>query len=297
MRVEPRPLGLLPIIGRPMSDTTTTSERWFDEYLRTNGYDFEVEPDLGVRTRPDRVIRRVDAEAICEIKEFTTDAMRRRFPEGGSGFSSFSSNEWLLNVRRAITEAASQLEPLAADPRPLVIVLANPRGVIAEVDDHHLIEAMYGDLVVRFNLNIETGGPASDPEWVLGGGGGRLGEEKAPWVSAVVGLHRGDRQRDWQDEYWQAWKVENWPEGLPSDEEAPAVIQAYQGDLDDARKGEDVPSGEYLFLHVVETQSDTAAPLPRNILDGEGDRRWVLNREQSRYELLTSPEGEVPPTR
>jgi hypothetical protein len=72
------------------------------------------------------------------------------------------------------TEAASQLEPLAADPRPLVIVLANPRGVIAEVDDHHLIESMYGDLVVRFNVNIETGGPASDPEWVFGGGGGRL---------------------------------------------------------------------------------------------------------------------------
>jgi hypothetical protein len=47
-----------------------------------------------------------------------------------------------------------------------------------------------------------------------------------------------------------------------------------------------VPSGEYLYLHVVETASEEAVPLPRNILDAERDRRWVANREAGRYDLL-----------
>jgi hypothetical protein len=67
---------------------STESERWFDEYLDANGYTYWPEPDLGVPTRPDRLIERVGEEAICEVKEFTTDAMQRRWPEGGSQISS-----------------------------------------------------------------------------------------------------------------------------------------------------------------------------------------------------------------
>lgn len=81
----------------------TVSEEWFDEYLESNGYSYEEEPDLGVQTRPDRLIERVGIEAICEIKEFTTDAPSRRWPGGGSQIGSFSSDEWLRNVRRAIS--------------------------------------------------------------------------------------------------------------------------------------------------------------------------------------------------
>jgi hypothetical protein len=72
----------------------TVSEEWFDEYLESNGYSYEEEPDLGVQTRPDRLIERVGIEAICEIKEFTTDAPSRRWPGGGSQIGSFSSDEW-----------------------------------------------------------------------------------------------------------------------------------------------------------------------------------------------------------
>src|SRR5436190_3791756 len=123
--------------------------------------------------------------------------MQRRWPEGGRQFGSFSSDEWLRNVRRAITAAAGQLEPLADDSRPLVIVLANPHGVVAELEGPKLIEAMYGDLMLTFRLNTETGEPATEPEWTLGQGG-RLAGERAPWVSAVAGLHRADRRRDWE---------------------------------------------------------------------------------------------------
>jgi hypothetical protein len=47
-----------------------------------------------------------------------------------------------------------------------------------------------------------------------------------------------------------------------------------------------VPSGEYLYFHVVETASEEAVPLPRNILDAERDSRWVVNRETGTYEQL-----------
>jgi hypothetical protein len=31
-----------------------------------------------------------------------------------------------------------------------------------------LIEAMYGDLVITFPIDPETGGPAAEPRWALG---------------------------------------------------------------------------------------------------------------------------------
>jgi hypothetical protein len=66
-----------------------------------------------------------------------------------------------LNVRRAITQAADQLEPYAEDALPLVIVLANPHGVIAELSGGNLLEAMYGDLMVggQQGLEVEPGRP------------------------------------------------------------------------------------------------------------------------------------------
>ena len=153
----------------------TESEEWFDEYLLTHGYTWEVEPDLGVPQRPDRLIDRAGVEAICEVKEFTTDAIERRWPERTAEdegrFGSFSTEEWMLNVRRAITEKAGQLEQLAGDPRPLVTVLANPHDVVAEITGDKLIEAMYGDLQVTFRVDPETGGPAEEPFWALGEGG------------------------------------------------------------------------------------------------------------------------------
>jgi hypothetical protein len=77
---------LSPGTSSPLGRTrgVTTSEDWFDEDLDANGYSYEEEPDLGVVKRPDRLIERVGVEAICEVKEFTTDAMKRRWPEGGS---------------------------------------------------------------------------------------------------------------------------------------------------------------------------------------------------------------------
>jgi hypothetical protein len=271
----------------------TVSEDWFDEYLSTNGYTSTPEPDLGVPTRPDRLIERVGVEAICEVKEFTTDAvqrrwpaeMRERWPEDEPQFGSFRGEEWLLNVRRAISDAARQLEPLAGDPRPLVIVLANPRRVRAEITGPKLIEAIKGELAITFRVSRETGAAVAEGEWVYGEGG-RLAGGQAPWISAVAGLHRGDQLWDWQRKWIEDWKAEHLPEGPRSEDDALARVEAYRPALEEAMKTQDPPSGDYFYLHVIGTPSEDAVPLPRKILDAAWDVRWAENRETGMWELV-----------
>jgi hypothetical protein len=265
----------------------TASEEWFDDYLRTNGYLFEVEPDLGVRTRPDRLIERVCFEAICEIKEFTTDAMRRRWPEGASQFGSFGGLEWFLTVRRTISDAAQQLEPLSGDHRPLVIVLANPHGMTLPLDDDELIQAMYGELEVTFKLDTGTGAPATEPEWVLGKGG-RLADEEAPWVSAVAVLRPGNQRDEWTKQWIEDWKAKNWPDEPKTADDALARWQAYQPELERALAADDAPSGEFFSMAVIETISKGAVPVSHEIFDGDRDRRWTFNATESRYEFVVA---------
>jgi hypothetical protein len=40
---------------------------------------------------------------------------------------------------------------------------------------------------------------------------------------------------------------------------------------------------------VIDTISEEAVQLPRNVLDAERDRRWIFNREESPYELRSRP--------
>jgi len=188
-----------------LPNVPTESEQWFDEYLDMHGYTYKCEPDLGVPKAPDRLIDRIGIESVCEIKEFGADAMTRRWPEGGRQMGTFSTSEWMLGVRRQITNAAEQLEPLSGRGWPLVIVLANPQGFNVPLEaPTELLEAMYGDLQVTFPLDTTTGSPAGEPQWVLGGGGrlvdfkdGEVGEIKAPWSagwrrsSAAIGLRTG----------------------------------------------------------------------------------------------------------
>jgi hypothetical protein len=53
----------------------TASEVWFDTYLRAHGYKWEVEPDLGVQKRPDRLVMRDGLRAVCEVKQFDKDPL------------------------------------------------------------------------------------------------------------------------------------------------------------------------------------------------------------------------------
>jgi hypothetical protein len=84
----------------------------------------------------------------------------------------------------------------------------------------------------------------------------------------------------------QQWKAEHWPDGPPVGDNALTRFLAYQEELEQALEREDVPTGDYFYVDAVESISDAAVPLPRDIFDGERDRRWVVNRDAGTYELL-----------
>jgi hypothetical protein len=260
----------------------TESEAWFDAYLAEQGYTVHVEPDLGVPTRPDRLIVRAGAEAICELKEFTTDAFRRRFPEGGSGPGVFGPKEWLLTVRRTISSAARQLEPLAGDGRPLVILLANPKGMGVPLDPDELIEAMYGDLTITCDVSRETGAAVSEPVWTVGANG-RLAGGKAPWVSAVGRIRRHDREAEWRQQWIADWKKERGVGTAASEEEATRTFVECMAEYRRVEETEEIPLGIYFTIDLIETTSDDAGPLTADLFDREGDRRWALDAEAGAF--------------
>ncbi|MCP9485036.1 MAG: hypothetical protein MSC30_04200 [Gaiellaceae bacterium MAG52_C11] len=263
-----------------MPNVATDSEQWFDEYLVEHGYTYLVEPDLGVQRRPDRLTARASNEALCEVKEFTTDAMRRRFPSGESHAGVFGAEEWFLTVRRTISSAAWQLEPLAADGRPLVILLANPLGVGVPLDSDELIQAMYGDLTLNFDVSRTTGAAVSEPAW-RAGANGRLADGQAPWVSAVGRIRRRDRELEWQREWIVNWKTEHESETSETYNDAFRLWQTYTAELERAKGALDVPTGVYFSVDMIETIGDTAVRLPSDMFDGDGDRRWAFDPELS----------------
>ena len=101
----------------------TASEVWFDTYLRAHGYTWELEPDLGIPKRPDRLIHRDGLSAVCEVKQFDKDPIGWMRETGQGGW--FDENK---PVRGAVRQAANQLRPLKGRGLPLVVVLANPNG-------------------------------------------------------------------------------------------------------------------------------------------------------------------------
>lgn len=72
--------GPYPRLVRRTASTRTESEVWFEEYLREVGHSGsdEREPDLGIPTRPDYLVRAGEARAVCEVKQFTTSGLERR---------------------------------------------------------------------------------------------------------------------------------------------------------------------------------------------------------------------------
>jgi hypothetical protein len=68
---------LAPTLMHPM---TTLSEEWFVRYSRETGHVGwdQPEPDLGIARRPDLLISKGGAQAICEVKEFEDGALERR---------------------------------------------------------------------------------------------------------------------------------------------------------------------------------------------------------------------------
>jgi hypothetical protein len=225
----------------------TASEVWFDTYLRAHGYTWELEPDLGIPKRPDRLIYRDGLSAVCEVKQFDKDPIGWMRETGQGGW--FDENK---PVRGAVRQAARQLRPLKGRGLPLVVVLANPNGYHVDLSGEQVIHALYGDDTIVFTVWTGEGPPPPDladpPDYrrVVG----RNGQIRVSgqYISAVVMLHRRS------------------------------------SDFFDVRDEADVPDDE-CWVEVVPAISEEAVPLAESFFTGPNDRRWRYDRETERIEL------------
>jgi hypothetical protein len=265
----------------------TTSEEWFDRYVRDHGHDPGVpEPDLGVAKNPDRLINWNGVEVVCEIKQFDND------PFGGWQGQPRTTDlqDALKAVRRPISYAAEQLKPLAGSGRPLVVVLANPNGVPVPFSSHEVVWALYGDPVWRITINGDTGEPVGKAEY----GVDRNGQirNRHQYLSAIVALRHRTNAQDWSDALWARLKEEHAPFDPVADPEGASRVAALA--LEETHRAEgrgEIPDGDYLFADVFATKGATAEPLPENVFDGRHDSRWEFHAATSSYMRVRPPAG------
>jgi hypothetical protein len=225
----------------------TPSEVWFDTYLRSHGYQWHVEPDLGVSKRPDRLVMRDGLSAVCEVKQFDKDPLAWMYETQQAGFIDEHKP-----VRRAVKQAADQLRPLKGRGLPLVVVLANPNGYHIDLSGEQVVFALYGDDSLVFTVWTGEGSPPPDfpdpPEYkrVVG----RNGQIRVvgQYISAVVMLHRREFDFDFRDEA--------------------------------------AGPGDECWVEVIPAISQEAVPLPDSFFSGPNDRRWRYDREAERIERV-----------
>jgi hypothetical protein len=248
-------------------------ELLFESYLAEHGYpEPAYEPDLGVPTRPDYVVTRGEAEAICEVEEFNPDSGWSPAAAGPSdGFRSLK--DLLRPVRNKIRAAAKQLKPLADVGRPLVIVLANPGGAWVGLSPREMVWAMYGDPAFAFTVDAETG-EAVDEGGFITTRNGKLRNDH-PYISAVTVVFERERAVDFYDELLSAM------DGASADEKMRAIHNAQD-------RGE-VPEGHYHRLDVYRTMSVQAPRLPGELFSGPKDRLFEFDAEAGAYVSTGGP--------
>lgn len=233
------------------------SEERFERYLGEQGYTFEHEPDLGVTTRPDYFIARDSEQALCEVKEFSTTAIRDALAPMRAGV--LSDKQVFGAVRNQLDAAARQLRPLAERGLPLVVVLANPRGADVSLDPEDVMAAMYGS--PAFSIPVGPEGAAGEGTYFLNRDGAYTA--KAAYISAVVTLHEWGADQEWADRevkrFEDAWEFLRW--------------------ADEERRAGRVPEGSRRFVHVFHTASAAvgqATPLPETMFNGPDDAAWAV---------------------
>jgi hypothetical protein len=252
----------------------TLADEWFEGYLRQEGLQGadEHEPDLGVNTRPDFLIAGGPHQAVCEVKQFETSGMQRRFALPGNRYGALSHDEVFGGVRGQVKEAARQLKPLAPRGLPLVVVLANPKHIPMAFDVDHVQGSLYG--------NPTFGGPydpATGTITTIGRVKGRDGQLTIshPYLSAVVLLRRREHAADFDE----AWKAEHFPALRERHGDTTDLALAMLEELERKPPG---PPGAYFYvqvLHTVTAMSGVASKLSPAIFSGSRDEVYEPDSE------------------
>lgn len=251
-------------------DLSDVAEGWFDQYLTERGYIWEKEPDVGLPgklKRPDRLVSVDGVQVVCEVKSFNTPGLfapeefhRSENGCGWAGPKSRSMKDALKPLRSQIKQAAAQLKAAQPLEIPLVVVMANPMNCPVPSDDNSLMAAMYGDQELQGRFDPDSG-QISEWRMVLGRNGKLAGGDH-PYISAVAWLHHQDRIAGWYAQWMEEHRAQYGQDGV--------------GWLKAMREVEDqAPSGSDTWLTIVETVSDAAVRLPRDVFNGPRDVRYV----------------------
>jgi hypothetical protein len=252
----------------------TPADDWFEGYLRREGLEGadEHEPELGVSKRPDFLVASGSSQAVCEVKQFETSAMEKRFSLPGVNLGALSHEEVFGGVREKVREAARQLKPLASRDLPLVVVLANPKHVAMAFDVEHVQGSLYG--------NPTFGGPydqATGTVTTIGRIKGRDGQltTSHPYISAIVLL----RRREHADDFDQAWKAEHLAPLREQYGDTRELALAILEELDGKPPG---PPGAYFYvqvLHTVTAMNGVANKLAPELFSGSRDEAYEPDAE------------------
>jgi hypothetical protein len=265
----------------------TRSEEWFDRYVREHGHDpGSPEPDLGIAKNPDRLITWNGVEVVNEIKQFENDPFARLLDR----FGTMGMSQGLRPVRKAIERAARQLKPLAGRGLPLVVVLANPKGMPVAFTSDEIIWALYGNPVWRMAIDRDTGASAGPTEYGVDRDGQIRNQHQ--YLSAVVALRHRTEAQDWTDALWARLKEEHAPFNPVGDPDRAAHVAALA--LEDTHRAEEageIPEGDYLFADVFVTMGAEATALPETVFDGPRDSRWEFDVASGTYARVHALEG------
>lgn len=249
----------------------TTADVWFERYLLDHGYGpGEHEQDLthlGVAKRPDFWPRLGAEQVICEVKQFGENDLQRRLAR--QRFLTTDDKMFYKPVRNQVREAAKTLKPLTPQGLPLVIVLANPAGAYIDLSTRQVIAALSGSPRFVFTVSGETGGSIGDERWEAANDG-RL-THFHPYISAVALLRRRERDQDEIDRLADEFRQRH-PEPETREERV-----AYTAGLLDVFEDRRHMEGDYFWVDVIETESETATPLQDHWFRGPRDTRWRLN--------------------
>ena len=130
------------------SDHRTESERLFEEYLVSNGYeDWEYEPDIpGRRKHPDYLLRCRGREFLFEVKELHQKGPPPKHPVSGDPYKS---------LRAEIDEGRKKFRNFKEWCCSLVVF--NIDDWLASLGARHVFGAMLGDLGILMDFDAAVG--------------------------------------------------------------------------------------------------------------------------------------------
>lgn len=263
----------------------TTADVWFEDYLREQGAEpgeHEPTPRDAGDSRPDFLPTFEGQQIACEVKQFGKNSkFGRRVGEQSVGV--IPDTALYGPIRNQVKEAARQLKPLAAEGIPLVVLLANPEGVLVDLSVQNVIAALYGNLQWTMQIDSATGAAVDDGHFELGRDG-KLTNDHA-YVSAVAVLHRRELALEARDKILADLRKDYDGPASTAEERQRRAIAAIE-----ELERHDLPDGHYFSVEVIETLSEEAVPLPHGWFSGAQDRRWRCNAD-GYYERIHGATG------